>query len=507
MALDIIRRVRTLVRLTRLRQTLPAWFGSLGFRFLHPRPGVGRNTDATDSPTSSPTGSPGDYSRTSEDRPNPEDMPPEHDEQGQPGDVADLKQIILLVEMQMKSAISSVGDCAESIIAAADQMAADSEVAQHNSGDLAQNAAQVRETVISAANAATDVRGSFQDLAGRTTQAARIAAEAAQSGSHARKTIQDLTQSMDRIGTVSAMIRTIADQTNLLALNATIEAARAGDAGKGFAVVAAEVKELARQTAASTEEISTLVNAIQSATREVVDAFSAMTGSVERISGISAGIAETMDRQAETTQLISKQINGTASAIDTMSSLVGDVAADAKASGQQADTVRQGSITVLNRLNTVKEDLVRIVRHSATPMDRRRLGRITISGDTTLASIIGTLQVLTERGSFPAVLVDISPSGARIERFHSLVEGDQGHLVFADHELELAFKVVESSFDKTRMSFDLSDRDGDALGILIGALQDAQSRDGQGTPDQKPTSSAPATPSSDTSDQDTDLWL
>ena len=68
------------------------------------------------------------------------------------------------------------------------------------------------------------------------------------------------------IDEVVGFIRTIAGQTNLLALNATIEAARAGEAGRGFAVVASEVKALATQTAKATEEISSQIAEVQSAT-------------------------------------------------------------------------------------------------------------------------------------------------------------------------------------------------------------------------------------------------
>ncbi|ACL74437.1 methyl-accepting chemotaxis protein [Ruminiclostridium cellulolyticum] len=76
------------------------------------------------------------------------------------------------------------------------------------------------------------------------------------------RSLEDLSKSVIKVGSITDVINSLASQTNLLSLNAAIEAARAGTAGKGFAVVADEVRKLAEESSNAAKEINSIVQAI-----------------------------------------------------------------------------------------------------------------------------------------------------------------------------------------------------------------------------------------------------
>jgi methyl-accepting chemotaxis protein len=193
--------------------------------------------------------------------------------------------------------------------------------------------------VQSVASATEEMALSINEISRRVQETARIANEAVDQARSTNDRVGELSRAAARIGDVVELINTIAGQTNLLALNATIEAARAGTAGRGFAVVASEVKALAEQTAKATGEIGQQITGIQSATQESVNAIKEISGTIEKLSEISAAIASAVEEQGAATQEISRSVQQAAQGTQQVSSNITDVQRGASETGSASSQV------------------------------------------------------------------------------------------------------------------------------------------------------------------------
>lgn len=157
-------------------------------------------------------------------------------------------------------------------------------------------------------NDATETMGrnaaSFNEVERLISNSAQMSQEAVHQASTASEVVRQLGQASERIGNFVQSISQIAWQTKLLAFNAKIEASRAGEAGRGFEVVAQEVKELAQQTAAATDDISREIKAIREEverTSQVMETVSKTIGEMQEISvSVEEAVAERKrNRQGE----------------------------------------------------------------------------------------------------------------------------------------------------------------------------------------------------------------
>ena len=184
-----------------------------------------------------------------------------------------------------------------------------SEIAMGNndlSSRTEQQASALEETAASMEQLTATVKQNA-DNARQASQLANSASETAQKGGKVVdgvvKTMHDIAGSSKKIADIISVIDGIAFQTNILALNAAVEAARAGEQGRGFAVVAGEVRTLAQRSAASAQEIKTLIEAsvqnVKSGTERVQAAGSTMTEIVDGINRVQRMVSEIHGAMAE----------------------------------------------------------------------------------------------------------------------------------------------------------------------------------------------------------------
>jgi len=237
----------------------------------------------------------------------------------------------------------ALASSSEELTAVSHQMAGNAEETATQANVVSAASEQVSRNVATVASGGEQMQSSIREIAKNANEAARVAKNAVHSATATNVTVTKLGESSTEIGNVIKVITSIAQQTNLLALNATIEAARAGEAGKGFAVVANEVKELAKQTAKATEEISQKIEAIQGDTKAAVGAIGEITTVINQINDISNAIASAVEEQTVTTNEINRSMAEAAKGVGDISKNITGVAVAAKDTTQGANNTQKAA--------------------------------------------------------------------------------------------------------------------------------------------------------------------
>jgi methyl-accepting chemotaxis protein len=238
---------------------------------------------------------------------------------------------------------------------------------------VAKGVAHQQELLEGARRLIHDIAGAIEVNASRAREAFGFAAEANQKANSgvgvsrlALEKMRSVFQRVDDAGgmvfrleaktqhvhQITEIIHGVAQRTNLLSLNASIEAARAGEAGRGFSVVADEIRKLAESAGHSAEQISKLMNEIQSETVQVADEMR-LSGQViaegrddvntiaHSLEQIQAAVGEAASRSEEIFQQADAQARDAERMVESVDDIAGVAAANATAIREVVDAGQQ----------------------------------------------------------------------------------------------------------------------------------------------------------------------
>ena len=199
----------------------------------------------------------------------------------------------------------------EQVATAMNQMSATAQEVARSAAAAVGSAQSVNDETVSGRALVESQVGSIQRLAGEIDQSVAV--------------INQLASDSASISQVLDVIKGIAEQTNLLALNAAIEAARAGEQGRGFAVVADEVRNLAKRTQQSTEEIESMIAKLQGGVGAAVKAMSSSHQMADTTVSESAKVQQALENILGAVGMIVDQNQQIATAAEEQTAVAQDI--------------------------------------------------------------------------------------------------------------------------------------------------------------------------------------
>lgn len=261
---------------------------------------------------------------------------------------------------ELTQSASDVQKGSQQIAATMQELATGSGIQAESSNQMAEMMSDFNDKMSVAGQAGETLKGASNEVQDRTSLGYKQMNESLQQMTIIHDVVKGSVENVEQlvshaksISKVIKVIRDIADQTNLLALNASIEAARAGEAGRGFAVVAEEVRRLAEGVKLSVQDITSIVQSIQ-------------TEATAMATSLNAGFKE-VEKGTQSIEATGETFNGINSRVENMNLEIQEIATT-------LFTMQDGSMELMKfieQVAAVTEESVAGVQQTAASVEEQ----------------------------------------------------------------------------------------------------------------------------------------